>query len=261
MTQELLQNLSRRTAQRICLRVDVGILDEKSGERALGQLCDLSATGACTRSPKPLTIGEELRLAFEFEPGSDPVRLHAEVVWCTRDARASSNLYLAGVRFTELSAPDAVRLREFIERKLRTVRQFLNSFELLSGLGEVEKVLISSVSFDRDLVQNESLEFKAGDDTLVLVRSGKLHAIETDRVGRELAPRAIGPGEFCGTLPVDPRGATSLRLRANEPSGVLCIPSDGFWYLWSMHAETALKIVSCWARSLRERLLALESGD
>ena len=259
MTQELLQNLSRRTAQRICLRVDVGILDEKSGERALGQLCDLSATGACTRSPKPLTIGEELRLAFEYEPGSDPVRLKAEVVWCTRDARASSNLYLAGVRFTELSAPDTVRLREFIERKLRTVRQFLNSFELLSGLGEVEKVLISSVSFDRDLASNESLEFKAGDDTLVLVRSGKLHAIETDRVG-ELAPRAIGPGELSAhAARRDPRGAIDAAAARDGASRALH-PERRLWYLWSMHAETALADRVRWARPLRESLLTLESG-
>jgi len=260
VTQELLSTLGRRAAQRICLRADVGILDEKTGARDLGRLCDLSATGACARSPRPLTIGQEVRLAFEFDPGQEPVRLHAEVVWSTRDSRAKSNGYLAGLRFLDLATPDARRLRDFIERKLRTVKQFLNSFELLNGLGELEKALISSVCFDRELLANESLEFGPADDTLVLVRSGRLMAVESDPDGKDREPRTVRPGEFCGTLPIDPRGALRLRLRASEASGVLCIPSDGFWYLWSTHAETALKILSCWALSLRDRLLTTDAG-
>ncbi len=260
MSQELLSTLGRRAAQRICLRVDVGILDEKSGARDLGRLCDLSATGACVRSPRPLAIGEEVRLAFEFEKGQEPVRLHVEVVWSSRDPRAPAHAYLAGMRFLDLATPDAVRLREFIERKLRTVKQFLNRLELLAGLGDLEKALIASVCFDRDLAAGETLEFAESDDALVLVRSGRLVAVESAPDGRPLAPRTLGPDDSCGTLPIDPRGARRLVVRALEPSGVLCIPSDGFWVLWSKHAETALKILSCWTLSLRDRLLVGARG-
>lgn len=258
MTQELLTTLGRRTAQRICLRVDVGILDEKSGARLLGQLCDLSGTGAKIRTQKPLAIGDVLRLAFEFEPGSAPVRLQAEIVWCSRDQHSRLTSYFSGVRFLDIEGGDFSRLRTFIDRKLWTVQQFLSSFELLADLNDLEKVLLSSVSFDRDLKRNETVEFAATDDTLILVRAGVLTVLETDRDGRDLAPRKINAGEFCGSLPIDPRGSTKIKLRANVDSGLLCIPNDGFWYLWSTHAETALKILSWWTLSLRDRLLAVE---
>jgi hypothetical protein len=91
------------------------------------------------------------------------------------------------------------------------------------------------------------------------MRSGQLHAVETDRVGRELAPRAIGPGEFCGTLPVDPRGATAAAAARDEPSGVLCIPGDGFWYLWSSTPRRRSRSCRAGRGTLRERLLSLES--
>jgi hypothetical protein len=258
VTQELLTTLGRRGAQRICLRVDVGILDEKSGGRLLGQLCDLSATGAKVKTQKPLSIGDLLRFAFEFEPGSPPVRLQGEIVWSSRDQHSRLTAYFSGVRFVGVDVADLGRLRAFIDRKLWTVQQFLSSFELFADLNDLEKVLLSAVSFDRELKRQETVEFAADDDTLVLVRAGVLTVLETDREGRDLAPRKIAAGEFCGALPIDPRGGMKLKLRANVESGLLCIPNDGFWYLWSTHAETALKILSCWTLSLRDRLLAVE---
>jgi hypothetical protein len=258
VTQELLTTLGRRTAQRICLRVDVGILDEKTGTRLLGQLCDLSGTGAKIRTQKPLAIGDVLRFAFEYEPGSPPVRVQAEVVWSCRDQHSRLTGFFAGVRFSDFEGSDFGRLRTFIDRKLWTVQQFLSNFELLSDLNDLEKVLLSAVSFDRDLKFNETVEFAASDDTLILVRAGVLTVLETDREGRDLAPRKIKAGEFCGALPIDPRGGMKIKLRANVESGLLCIPNDGFWYLWSTHAETALKILSCWTLSLRDRLLAVD---
>jgi hypothetical protein len=257
-TQELMNTLGRRSAQRICLRVDVGILDEKSGKRSLGQLVDLSASGACVKTTQPLAIGEEVRLAFEYEPGAAPVRLHAEVVWSSKDHHSKATAYFGGMRFLDLAGSDFGRLRGFIDRKLWSVQKFLSSFELLNDLNDLEKVLLSSVSFDRDILINEILEFANNDDTLVLVRSGKLVVLETDPAGRELPPREVGPGEFCGSLPIDPRGGMRIKLRAKIPSSVLCIPNDGFWYLWSTHAATALKILSCWTLSLRDRVLAIE---
>ena len=258
MTQELLTTLGRRSAQRICLRADVGILDEKSGTRHLGQLCDLSGSGAKIKTSRPLAIGEFLRFAFEFEPGAAPVRLKAEVVWSSRDQHSRLNAFYSGVRFCDLVGPDFDRLHKFIDRKLWTVQHFLGSFELLADLSDLEKVLLSSVSFDRELKTYDTVEFAAADDTLILVRSGALSLLETDREGRDFAPRNVSAGEFCGSLPIDPRGGMKIKLRANVDSGLLCIPNDSFWYLWSTHAETALKILSCWTLSLRDRLLAVE---
>jgi hypothetical protein len=253
----LLTTLGRRSAQRICVRVDVGILDEQSGERALGQLRDLSATGACLRTPGILPIGKSLRMAFEFESGHEAVRLHAEVMW-SGQAETPRGGVLSGVRFLDLAGPDFGRLRAFIDQKLWTVQRFLCSMELFADLSDLEKLLLASVAYDRELQPDEPLEESASQDSLIIVRDGMLECVESTSDGRSTPTRTVAAGEVCGSLPIDARGTSRVKLKAVARSALLCIPSEGFWYLWNTHAETALKLLSCWCLSLRDRLLAVE---
>ena len=257
MEESLLTTLGRRSAQRICVRCDVGILDEQSGERSLGQLRDLSATGACMRTQAVLPIGKPLRLAFEFEDGREAVRLHAEVMWSGQSETPRGGV-LSGVRFLDLAGPDFGRLRAFIDQKLWTVQRFLCSIDYFAELSDLEKLLLASVAYDRELAAEEPLEESVGPDALIVVRDGLLECTESTSDGRSTSTRNVASGEICGALPIDARGTSRLRLKALRPSAVLCIPSDGFWYLWNTHAETALKLLSCWCLSLRDRLLAVE---
>lgn len=259
MTQELNILPGRQSARRICLRSDVGILDEKSGTRILGQLCDLSVSGARVRTQTPLPIGALLRFAFEFEPGTPPARLEGEVVWSSRDRHARLAAFDSGVRFRDEESGELERLHSHIDRRLAAVQQFIGRFEPFSDLNEPERTALSSVLFERQIAAGQSAQFAADDDTLILVRSGALTLFETARGGDELAPRKLSAGAICGSLPIDPRGAMKFRLQADADSSLLCIPNDGFWSLWSAHAETALKLLSCWTLSLRDRLLAVEA--
>lgn len=257
MGESLLTTLGRRSAQRICLRSDVGILDTPGGERALGQLRDLSASGACVRTPKALPIGKQVRLAFEFADGHEPVRLHAEVMW-SGQAETPRGGVLSGVRFLDLAGPDFGRLRSFIDQKLWTVQRFLCSIELFADLSDLEKLLLASIAYDRELAADEPLEESSCQDALVVVRHGLLECVESTSDGRSTPTRSVGAGEMCGSLPIDARGTARVRIKALQPAAILCIPSDGFWYLWNTHSETALKLLSCWCLSLRDRLLAVE---
>lgn len=249
----------RQSARRICLRSDVGILDEKSGTRLLGQLCDLSVSGARVRTQAPLAIGAVLRFAFEFEPDAPPARLEGEVVWSSRDRHARLAAFDSGVRFRDDESGALERLHSHIDRTLAAVQQFLARLEPLTDLSDHERAALSSVMFERRVAAGQSLESAADDDTLILVRAGTLTLIETGRGGNELAPRKVTAGAICGSLPIDPRGAMKLKLQAESAASLLCIPNDGFWSLWSAHAETALKLLACWTLSLRDRLLAVES--
>jgi len=253
----LLTTLGRRSAQRICVRVDVGIIDVKSGERTLGQLRDLSATGACLRTNGVLPIGKTLRLAFEFETGHEAVRLHADVMW-SGQADTPRGGILSGVRFLDLAGADFGRLRAFIDQKLWTVQRFLCSIELFADLSDLEKLLLASVAYDREMKPGEPLEESASQDSLIVVRDGMLEVVESTSDGRSTASRSVGAGEICGSLPIDARGTSRVKLKAVAQSALLCIPSEGFWYLWNTHSETALKLLSCWCLSLRDRLLAVE---
>jgi hypothetical protein len=255
--ESLLTTLGRRSAQRICVRTDIALLDEQSGTRILGQLRDLSATGACLRTATPLPLGRTLRVAFEFEPGQDPVRLHADVMW-TGQAEAPRGGVLSGLRFVGLTPADLGRMRGFIDQRLWTVQRFMASIELFTDLSDLEKLLLASIAYDRQLAAGEPLEESACVDSLVIVRDGLLECVESTGDGRSTPQRTVGAGEICGALPIDARGSTRVRVKALQSSAVLCIPSDGFWYLWNTHAETALKLLSCWCLSLRDRLLAVE---
>jgi hypothetical protein len=259
VTQELRTMPGRQSARRICLRCDVGILDERSGTRILGQLCDLSVSGARVRTQTPLPIGTELRLAFEFEPGTAPARLAGEVVWSSRDRHARLAAFDSGIRFCDEGSADVERLHAHIDRKLAAVQKFLSSFKPLADLGDVERAALASVSFEHELKAGESFQPVAEDDTLILVRAGTLTLFEAARAGHELAPRKLATGDVCGSLPIDPRGATKIKLRADADAALLCIPNDGFWQLWSAEPETALNVLACWTLSLRDRLLAVES--
>ena len=260
MDQGLLTTLGKRSAQRICTRSDVGILDEASGERLLGQLRDLSSTGACLRTEAALPVGKELRLAFEFAPGAEPVRLHAEVAWSGRDEGPRGGVR-SGVRFLDLAGADFGRLRAFIDQKLWTVQRFLSSIELLADLNDLERLLLASTSFDREFAAQETLDESVSDDTLVIVRAGTFTCVETQSDGRVTEPRTLTAGDLGGALPIDPRGGTHLRLQAVTPAAVLVIPSDGFAYLRDTHAATALKVMTCWCLHLRDRLATVPAAE
>ncbi len=260
LDQGLLTTLGRRSAQRICLRVDVGILDEATGERTLGRLRDLSATGACLSTPTLLPMGKPLRLAFEFSATEAAVRLHAEVTWTGRTNAVRASV-LSGMRFVDLAGPDFARMRAFIDAKLWEVQRFVCSLDLFADLNDLEKLLLSTVLMDRELKPGQSLDEELCEGTLVIVRSGTLAGTERLPDGRLHQRKSMHAGDLCGALPVDPTGPTRLTLRATTDAALLVVPIDGFEYLRSHHPETAFKLLSSWTLALRDQLMTVEPSD
>jgi len=239
------------------VRSDVGILDDSTGRRTLGQLRDLSGSGTCLCTRTALPVGKPLRLAFQLAAEGEPIRLQGEVVWSGR-AESPRGGVLSGVRFLHLAGADVGKLRAFIDERLWAVQHSLCSLELFADMSDIEKLLLASVAFHRDLKPGEPLEEAASESVMIVVRSGSLSSQECMNDGRVTASRTITAGDVCGALPVDPRGSTRVKLRAESDASLLCIPGDSFWYLWTTHAETALKLLACWSLTLRDRLLAVE---
>lgn len=256
MDQGLLTTLGRRSAQRINVSSDVGLLDEAAGTRMLGRLRDLSATGASVATSSALALGKELRLAFEFEPGEAPVRLHAEVIWTGRSAGSRGGV-VSGIRFVDLAGADFARLREFIDRRLWELQRFLCGLELFSDLNDLEKLLVASVVVDRSLKAGALLEEALGEGALAIVRHGTVSCEEKLPDGRTSGARLIGAGDLAGALPIDPQGVSQLVARASSDAALLLITPDGFQYLADSHAATAFKLLSAWTLSLRDRVLAV----
>ncbi len=247
----------RRASKRVCVHSDVGILDEQDGARTLGQLRDLSSTGASIAAASSLAVGRLLRLAFEFEPGEPPVRLRGEVVWTGR-AATTRDTVLSGVRFTELDGADFARLRDFIDRKLFEVQSFLSRVELFADLTDLEKLLLASVVLDRKIAAGAMLDDSLCTGSLAIVRVGTLECSETLGDGRTSGRRTVGAGDLFGGMPIDPCGATRIVAKALCNAGVMVITPDGFQYLIDTHLPVALKLASAWALAMRDRLLAVE---
>jgi hypothetical protein len=257
LDQGLLTTLGRRSAQRIGTHLDVGIADESTGERLLGQLRDLSSAGACVATRFALPVGRFVRIAFDLEPGGEPARLRAEVVWCRR-AESRHGGVLAGVRFVDAEEAELARLRAFIEKRLWAVQRLVCTLDLFADMSDIEKLLLASVACDRELKAGETLDDAAGENALIVALSGTMRCEERTADGRVLAPRELAAGDVCGALPIDPRGGSIVTLRAITDGSVLIVPGNGFWYLATVHAETALKLLSCWCLSLRDRFFAVE---
>lgn len=259
MDQGLLTTLGRRASQRVCLHSDVGILDEQDGSRSLGRLRDLSATGASLATSTALPIGKSVRLAFEYEPGEAPIRLHGEIVW-SGPALAPRNTTLSGLRFSELDGADFKRLRGFIDRRLWDIQRFLSEFDLFADMSDLERQLLAAVVVDRTLEPGAALEESLREGTLAIVRHGTLSAYETLPDLRISEKRKVGTGDVVGAFPIDPRGLGKISLRAKSASALLIMTADSFVYLNQQHAELAFKLLSAWALSLRDRLTVVEPG-
>jgi hypothetical protein len=257
LDQGLLTTLGRRSSQRVCLHSDVGILDEDDGSRSLGRLRDLSATGASLATTTALPIGKKVRLAFEYEPGETPIRLHGEIVW-SGPALAPKETTLSGLSFSELDGADFKRLRGFIDRKLWDIQRFLVEFDLFADMSDLERLLLASVVVERSLEPGNALEECLCEGTLAIVRHGTLTAQETLPDLRTSERRTVGKSDVIGAFPIDPRGLGKIALRAKSDSSLLIMTADSFVYLNEHHAELALKLLSAWALSLRDRLMAVE---
>lgn len=196
-----------------------------------------------------------MRLAFEFSPDEEPIRLHAEVVWTGRMATAPGQV-VSGLRFTDLAGADFTRLKAFIERRLWQVQSFLAGIELFADLSDLEKLLLASVVVDHQLAAGAALDRALGMGSLLIVRSGTVHCRETLGDGRVGEPHTAVAGGLFGGLPIDPRGLTCSAAKAATDAALLVITPDGFSYLLEKHPDLAFKLMASWALALRDRCFA-----
>ena len=103
-----------RSAARILVQLHAR-LGEGSFKR-VGQTANISETGMLVTGAPEIPLGSEVELEFELPGDSRPICIKAEVV---RHASPEvENVAGIGVRFTEVSAESAQRLRDFLQVRL-----------------------------------------------------------------------------------------------------------------------------------------------
>jgi CheY-like chemotaxis protein len=101
----------RRVAPRRRLLLWVRVLSREAQPITLGELQDLSATGAQVELGVPLEIGARARLAFHVPGGGVTLSLDAEVKW-RRDAGGT---VAHGLQFVDVSPEDERRLQQMVQ--------------------------------------------------------------------------------------------------------------------------------------------------
>jgi DNA-binding response OmpR family regulator len=103
-------SVERRRQARRTLIVEVSVLSREQRPFALGELFNLSLTGACIELGLPLDVGERVRVSFNIPRGHSP-HLEGEVRWRRETARG----VMHGLVFVNTSSQDEAYLRELLQ--------------------------------------------------------------------------------------------------------------------------------------------------
>jgi CheY-like chemotaxis protein len=103
-------SVERRRQARRTLIVEVSVLSRENRPFALGELLNLSSSGACIELGLPLDIGERVRVSFNIPRGHSP-HLEGVVRWRRETARG----VMHGLAFENVTPQDEDYLRALLQ--------------------------------------------------------------------------------------------------------------------------------------------------
>jgi CheY-like chemotaxis protein len=101
--------VERRNEPRRTLLVEVSVLSREHQPIAVGELLNLSSSGACIELAVPIDIGERVRVSMRIPRGHSP-HLEGEVRWRRAAARGMSH----GLAFVDISSEDEEYLKDLL---------------------------------------------------------------------------------------------------------------------------------------------------
>ena len=108
-------NFERRTYRRFPMRLPIEYYRADLPSNRIGHALDASEGGLQILFPEQVEIGQNLkiRLFFSSESGLNTIDMVVEVVWINTQPAEGEKHYRSGVRFTNISAEDMAKLKEF----------------------------------------------------------------------------------------------------------------------------------------------------
>ena len=108
-------NFERRTYRRFPMRLPIEYYRADSPKNRTGHSLDASEGGLQILFPEQVEVGQNLkiRLFFSSESGLNTIDMVVEVVWINTQLAEGEKHYRSGVRFTNISAENMMKLREF----------------------------------------------------------------------------------------------------------------------------------------------------
>ena len=108
-------NFERRTYRRFPMRLPVEYYQADSSINQTGHALDASEGGLQILFPEQVEVGQNLKvkLFFSSESGLNTIEMVVEVVWINAQLAEGEKQYRSGVRFTNISAENMTKLKEF----------------------------------------------------------------------------------------------------------------------------------------------------
>ena len=81
---------------------------------------NVSASGICLHAKAPLTVGDEVRVAFQLPSDPRPIRAVCKVVWTRHDHEPArvARCYETGLCLVEIEACDVERIAWFVSAQV-----------------------------------------------------------------------------------------------------------------------------------------------
>jgi len=108
-------DFERRTYRRFPMHLPIEYYRADSPTNRIGNSLDASEGGLQILFPEQVEVGQNLKvkLFFSSETGLNTIEMVVEVVWINTQLAEGEKHYRSGVRFTNISAENMMKLREF----------------------------------------------------------------------------------------------------------------------------------------------------
>jgi len=108
-------NFERRTYRRFPMRLPIEYYRANSPVNRTGHALDASEGGLQILFPEQVEVGQNLKvkLFFSSETGLNTIEMVVEVVWITSQLPEGEKHYRTGVKFSNISSEDMMKLKEF----------------------------------------------------------------------------------------------------------------------------------------------------
>ena len=110
-------NFERRTYRRFPMRLPIEYYRAESPSNRTGHALDASEGGLQILFPEQVDVGQNLKIKvfFSSETGLNAIEMVVEVVWTNAQLAEGEKHYRSGVRFTNISPENMMKLKEFSE--------------------------------------------------------------------------------------------------------------------------------------------------
>lgn len=233
------------------------------------RLRDVGTGGVCVQTPSPFTMGSLRRITIRLPEA--PLTVEAEGCW-QRESPLERAI-LTGVRFTELGADEALRLRKFIEHCVSQLVEFLQASPHLPDLSLDEAIDLALASRLRDTTPGTWVcrpapphePPVAPDSIFLIVRGGILLGVSHERLGQPTVIDQLGPGSLFGGTQLVADFPSPFSAIASHEVSLLELDPSAFHYLDRAKPLVARRLARAitsrhlrYVRILADRVEALE---